>query len=121
MPNRFVVSALIALLLFGGANSAFAAQSDQPAMIQIQRLSLDTALAIAQAAIAQCREECVQVAVTVVDRSGDPQVVLRDVLAMDIALKISHQKAHTAMAFNTPTSALEDEFTTPFSVAKVDG
>lgn len=121
MLNRCFLAALVAMMLFGSTSSALAAQGDQPVMIEIKRLSLDTALAIAQAAIAQCREEGVQVAVTVVDRSGDPQVVLRDVLAMDITLKISHQKAHTAMAFNTPTSMLEDRFTTPFSVAKVDG
>ncbi len=94
---------------------------EQPMTINIKRLSLETALRIAQAAITQCRKEGVQIAVTVVDRGGHPQVVLRDVLAMDIAVPISKQKAHTAMAFNTPLSQLEDRFTNPFQVPKLDG
>ena len=95
--------------------------SDQPLTVNIKRLSMETALRIAQAAIAQCRKEGVQIAVTVVDRGGHEQVVLRDVLAMDITLPISKQKAHTAMAFNTPLSQLESRFTKPFMVAKLDG
>lgn len=121
MTYRCTLPVILAVVLFTGPGSASAAQGDQPVMVNIQRLSMDTALAIARTAIEQCREEGVQVAVTVVDRSGDPQVVLRDVLAMDFTLTISRQKAHTAMAFNAPTSTLEERFTAPFSVAKVEG
>jgi len=98
-----------------------ASASDESMTIAIKRLKLETALRIAQAAIAQCRKEGVQIAVTVVDRSGHTQVVLRDVLAMDITLPISKQKAHTAMAFNTPLSQMENRFTSPFQVGKLDG
>ncbi len=42
------------------------------------------------------------------DRGGHPQVVLRDVLAMDVTLDISQRKAYTAMSMNMPTSELED-------------
>ena len=101
--------------------SPLAFASDQPLTVNIKRLSMETALRIAQAAIAQCRKEGVQIAVTVVDRGGHEQVVLRDVLAMDITLPISKQKAHTAMAFNTPLSQLESRFTKPFQVPKIDG
>ena len=106
------------LLLALAPTSAIAEES---MTISVKRLKMETALRIAQAAIAQCRKEGVQIAVTVVDRSGHPQVILRDVLAMDITLEISKQKAHTAMAFNTPLSQLEDRFTKPFQVAKLDG
>lgn len=95
--------------------------SDEPLTLSVKRLKMETALRIAQAAIAQCRKEGVQIAVTVVDRSGHAQVVLRDVLAMDITLPISKQKAHTAMAFNSALSQIEDRFTKPFQVAKLDG
>lgn len=98
-----------------------ASADDENLTISIKRLTMETALRIAQAAIAQCRKEGVQIAVTVVDRGGHPQVVLRDVLAMDITLPISKQKAHTAMAFNTPLSQMEGRFTKPFQVAKLDG
>lgn len=95
--------------------------ADESMTVSIKRLKMDTALRIAQAAIKQCRKEGVQIAVTVVDRGGHAQVVLRDTLAMDITLAISKQKAHTAMSFNVPLSQLEDRFTKPFQVAKLDG
>jgi len=97
------------------------ADDEPPLTYKIKRLSMETALRIAQAAIIQCRKEGVQIAVTVVDRGGHPQVVLRDVLAMDITLPISKQKAHTAMAFNSPLSELESRFTKPYQVPKLDG
>jgi len=114
--NRLLSAAVLASL---SISPVFA--DDDTMTIPIKRLKMETALRIAQAAIKQCRKEGVQIAVTVVDRGGHAQVVLRDVLAMDITLPISKQKAHTAMAFNTPLSALEGRFTNPFQVAKLDG
>ena len=105
-------------LIFSLSNSAY---SDEPLTLSVKRLKMETALRIAQAAIVQCRKEGVQIAVTVVDRSGHTQVVLRDVLAMDITLPISKQKAHTAMAFNSELSQMESRFTSPFQVGKLDG
>ena len=116
-----IASLLLLVPLLVGTPPALAAEDEQPVYIELKRLSMDTALAIAQAAIAQCRDEGVQVAVTVVDRGGHPQVVLRDVLAMDLALTVSRQKAYTAMTFTSPTSALEDRFSSPFSVGKIEG
>ena len=95
-------------------------QAEEKMTQNIKRLSLETALRIAQAAIEQCRKEGVQIAVTVVDRGGHEQVVLRDVLAMDITIPISKQKAHTAMAFNSPTSQLEDRFKGAYGVPKME-
>jgi uncharacterized protein GlcG (DUF336 family) len=89
--------------------------------IDIKRLKMQTALKIAEAAIEQCRKEGVQIAVTVVDRGGHEQVVLRDELAMDITIPISKQKAHTAMAFNTPLSQMEGRFKGSYAVPKIDG
>ena len=106
-----VVTALFALPL----------QAEEKMTHNIKRLSLETALRIAQAAIDQCRKEGVQIAVTVVDRGGHEQVVLRDVLAMDITVPISKQKAHTAMAFNSPLSQMEDRFKGAYGVPKIDG
>lgn len=95
--------------------------AEEPALtVNIKRLSLETAMRIGQAAIAECRKQGVQVAVTVVDRGGHPQVVLRDVLAMDITVPISRKKAHTALAFNSATSALESRFKGSYSVPKID-
>lgn len=82
------------------------AETELPAIVDIKRMSMDTALRMASAAVARCRSEGVQVGVTVVDRGGHPQVVLRDVLAMDLTLEMSRKKAYTAMSFNAPTSRL---------------
>ena len=111
---------LFIFLTFSFSNFSYSAD-DETLTLSVKRLKLETALRIAQAAIKQCRKEGVQIAVTVVDRSGHAQVVLRDVLAMDITLPISKQKAHTAMAFNTDLSKMESRFTSPFQVAKLDG
>lgn len=93
---------------------------EQPPLVNIKRLSLESALTVARAAIDECRRQGVQIAVTVIDRGGHPQVVLRDVLAMDITLEISRKKAHTAMAFNMPTSQMEGRFAGSYSVPKID-
>jgi len=94
--------------------------AEEAMTVNLKRLKMETALKIAQAAIAQCRKEGVQIAVTVVDRGGHPQAMLRDVLAMDITVEISRKKAHTALAFNSALSQLEDRFTKPFQVGKID-
>ncbi len=100
---------LLAALLIAGGTSLACAQ-EQPVTVNIKRMSLDTALTAARASIAQCRKEGVQVTVTIIDRGGHPQVVLRDVLAMDVSLSISRDKAYTAMSFNLPTGNLESRF-----------
>lgn len=114
---RILASTFAIVLLIGHSVRA----DEAPLTTQIQRLTMDTALTVAQATIEKCRGEGVNVAVTVVDRGGDVQIVLRDTLAMDLTLEISRQKAYTAMSFNTPTSQLTDRFTSPFSVGKVEG
>lgn len=110
--------AFLSALAVSGATAA--AEGDQPVMIEVKRMSMETALTVAKTAIEACREQGVQVAVTVVDRGGHPQVVLRDVLAMDLALEVSYRKAYTAMTFTSKTSSLVDRFTGPFSVGKLD-
>ncbi|MDH5359890.1 MAG: heme-binding protein [Gammaproteobacteria bacterium] len=113
-------------ILFGGITfllslASLPALAEQPVTVPIQRLSLDTAIKAAQAAIAECRKQGVQVAVTIVDRGGHPQVVLRDVLAMDLTLPISRDKAYTALSFNTPTAGLIERLEHANSIGKIDG
>ena len=103
------------MLSFAAALPAAAQQgSAQPILVPIKRMSLDTALKAARAAIDACRKEGVQIAVTVMDRGGHPQAVLRDVLAADLALDVSRAKAYAALSFVTPTSQLEERFTRPY-------
>jgi uncharacterized protein GlcG (DUF336 family) len=116
-------NAIVAAILLAAVALQAPAQTagKQPVLVSIKRMSLDTALRAARAAIEACRKEGVQIAVTVIDRGGHPQVVLRDVLAPDVALRISRAKAYAAMSFVTPTSQLEGRFNRPFDPPSVGG
>lgn len=99
---------------------ASAAGSEYPLTVNIRQLSFDTALRIGKAAIDKCRKEGVQISVTVVDRAGNVQVVMRDTLAMDVSTPISQKKAYTALVFNSATSAMTDRFPGAYGVPKMD-
>lgn len=110
---------LIAGLLVGFASSAVA--QDLPVVVKIPRLTLEASNQIALGAIDACRKQGIQIGVTVVDRSGDAMAFMRDTLAPKVTIEISRQKAFTAVNFNAPLSHMENRFTKPFSVGKVDG
>ena len=121
MKTSIIAIVIVNMLLVAASEAAAAdAIPAQPLTVNIKRLSLDTALRIGKAAINKCREEGVQISVTVVDRGGHEQVMLRDVLAMDVSTPISKKKAYTAMSFNSPTSALINRFEGAYSVPKID-
>jgi uncharacterized protein GlcG (DUF336 family) len=71
----------------------------QEATFTTKNLTLETALKMAQAALKSCRDSGYQIAVAVVDRGGNTQVVLRDRFA---------RKAWTAVSFRGNTSELAD-------------
>jgi len=121
MNTRIFAMTAMSALSVAFINPAFAAAgTGMPLTVNIKRLSLDTALRIGKAAIEKCRKEGISVTVTVVDRGGDAQVVLRDTLAMDVTTPVSLKKAYTAMVFNSPTSAVLNQFPGAYSVPKID-
>jgi len=121
MKTRILAIAVMSLLSAAVSSPVWgAAKIEHPLTVDIKRMSLETALRIGQAAIDKCRKEGVQVTVTVVDRGGHAQVVLRDTLSMDISIAISRKKAYTAMEFNAPTSELVTRFPGAYSVPKLD-
>ena len=81
-------------------------------VVNIKRLSMETTQTMAMAAVEACREQGINVGVTVVDRNGIPQVMLRDTLAAHLTIEISKRKAYTAANFNAATSTLEDRANT---------
>ncbi len=95
------------------------ADDDEAMMVPLKRLTMDTSMTIAKGAVDACRKEGIQIAVTVVDRNGLVQAVLRDTIASPVTLKISHQKAYTAANFNAATSAMSDRAGTP--IGRVEG
>ena len=89
------------------------ALAEDTMVIQTKRMTMETAASIATAAVEACREKGIQIGVTVVDRDGIPQAVLRDTIAPTITLPISKGKAYTAVMFNVPTSDLSARADTP--------
>jgi uncharacterized protein GlcG (DUF336 family) len=82
------------------------AMAGDDAVVVYKSLSPDVALEAAQAALKKCRDDGFQVAVAVVDRFGQPQVMLRDRLAGLPAADTAVSKAYTALGFRAATSEL---------------
>jgi uncharacterized protein GlcG (DUF336 family) len=69
-------------------------------------LSIAAAQQAAQAALARCQKDGFTVAVAVVDRGGQPLVLLRDPLAGAHTPQTAINKAATAVSFRTDTTEL---------------
>lgn len=120
MKTSTLIVSMIALTL-GSTVPVFAQDKDEDkiAVFATQRLALDTAIIIAQAALESCRKKGIQVGVTIVTRDGNPQVILRDTFASPITETISRGKAYTAVMFNASTAELDSRSNTP--VGRVPG
>ncbi len=79
---------------------------DSEAMFSVQVMTLETAQKLAQATLDDCRAGGYQIAVAVVDRFGNAQVVLRDRFAGAHTVETAKRKAYTAVSFRTDTLAL---------------
>jgi len=69
-------------------------------------LSIAAAQQAAQAALARCQKDGFTIAVAVVDRGGQPLVMLRDPLAGAHTPQTAINKAATAVSFRTDTTEL---------------
>jgi uncharacterized protein GlcG (DUF336 family) len=76
------------------------------ALVGYKSLSPEIALEAAQAALKKCRDSGFQIVVVVVDRFGQPQVLLRDRYAGLPAADIATAKAYTALSFRRSTAEL---------------
>jgi uncharacterized protein GlcG (DUF336 family) len=81
----------------------------QQAVFETRSLTPETALTAARAALEFCRKAGYQVSVAVVDRSGVPQVFLRDRYAGPHTFDVAVNKAWTAVSFKVPTATLASE------------
>ncbi len=82
------------------------ATAEEPALVTFKVLNPSVALELAQAALENCRKSGYQVAVSVVDRFGTPQVLLRDRFAGPHTPETARRKAWTAISFRTDTLEL---------------
>jgi uncharacterized protein GlcG (DUF336 family) len=98
-------SPILAAALFTSSLAAFPALAQQ-STYAVKFMTPETALIAAQAALKQCRALGYQVTAAVVDRSGTPQVVLRDRFAGPHTVRTAIGKAWTAASFRTDTSEL---------------
>jgi uncharacterized protein GlcG (DUF336 family) len=103
--GEMLVRTGIAALIAGAALGAHA----QQAVFETKSLTPEAALTAARAALESCRKAGYQVSVAVVDRSGLPQVLLRDRYATAHTVDIALDKAWTAASFKIPTAALAAE------------
>ena len=78
----------------------------QDATVATKSLTPEIALDAAKAAMAECRKRGYQVAVAGVDRSGMPQVMLRDRFAGAHTPPTATGKAWTAVSFKSNTTEL---------------
>ena len=81
-------------------------QAQEGALITFKTLTLEAATELAQGALAACRKGGFQVAVAVVDRGGNVQVMLRDRFAGPHTTETARRKAWTAVSFRTDTQAM---------------
>ncbi len=92
--------------LLTGLAFASAARADDAALVTYKSLTPEVALEAAQAAMKTCRDNGYQIAVSVVDRFGQPQVLLRDRYAGLPAPDTATRKAYTALSFRASTADL---------------
>jgi len=97
---------MVALLLASGL--AGTAGAEEEVLVTFKMMTPETALALAQAALRNCRDTGYQVAVAVVDRSGIVQVILRDRYAGVHTVDTARRKAWTAVSFRTDTTVMAE-------------
>lgn len=90
------------LLATGSANA------QDGALVSFQVMKPEIAVKLAQAALESCREQGAQVAIAVVDRFGNLQMLLRDRYAGPHTPDTARRKAWTAVSFRSDTLGLSE-------------
>ncbi len=101
-----MVKSFSKVLIAGFFCLAGTAQADEHALFTTQSLTPETALKAATAALEKCRADGFQVAIAVVDRMGNMQVMIRDRFAGAHTPDTARRKAWTATSFRTNTTDL---------------
>jgi cytochrome b/uncharacterized protein GlcG (DUF336 family) len=97
-------SLMLPFILFASAACGHAAGGD--AMFAVRSMSVDTAGKAAWGALEDCRRQGYSVAVAVVDRGGNVQILLRDRFAGPHTPETAVRKAWTANSFRQSTGEL---------------
>lgn len=89
----YLVKANFSILFF----CIFTANLQAADLMNTKVIMPELALAIAQKSLDDCRKKGYQVSAVVVDRSGHPLAVLRDVYASRFTIKLAEHKANAAV------------------------
>ena len=73
-------------------------------VVNIQRMSMDLAMKVAEHSVKSCRAKGYWVSAVVVDRSANTQVVLRDTYAPRFTIDLARQKANLVIMSGLDTS-----------------
>lgn len=104
MTSLKIVNALMVTAgVFLGASAAHAEGT-----FTTKSLTPEMAVKLAQATLEACRAEGFQVAVAVVDKGGNAQVLIRDRFAGPHTPRTATLKAYTAVSFRANTTGLAD-------------
>jgi uncharacterized protein GlcG (DUF336 family) len=82
-------------------------------IVMQRNLSLAMAKTIAEATLAECKARGFNTSAAVVDRAGQPLVLLRDEQATAQTIEMSRRKAYTARMFRTTTLEFQKRTTDP--------
>ncbi len=75
---------------------------------RVSKASMELAAEIAQAAVQACRARGYQVTAVVVDRSGIPQAMMRDLHASRFTIQIAEQKANAVILSGVSSAEFRD-------------
>lgn len=88
---KLMLSSMLLLPVSAWADTAM------PDVITVKKMSMELAAEIATKAVTTCRNQGYQVTAVVVDRSGYPQVMMRDVHASRFTAQIAEDKANAVI------------------------
>ena len=86
-----------------GILATLSAHANAQGVVMQRNVSLQMAQTIAEATLAECRSQGFNTAVAVVDRAGQPMVMLRTEQATAQMLEMARRKAYTARMFRRTT------------------
>ena len=92
------------LAVVGAVAAISSSAHGEGGLVTSQELSLDMAMGIAQAALAECRNKGLHTAVVVVDKGAHVLVSLRDEQATPQTGELARRKAYTARMFRMSTA-----------------
>lgn len=84
------------------------ADTDVPDVITVRKMSMELAATIADKAVLVCRKQGYQVTAVVVDRNGEPQVMMRDVHASRFTIELAEGKANAVILSGVSSGEMRD-------------